>query len=251
MPFNKKLLTAAGLVLSLTTLNAEAVLTPYIAVDGSAVVYSSISDITWTADANLLGTMISNQGYNTVVNAIIAASPIITNTPNDFSPTGSYNISVAEFSSSGWGLTSWFGAQAFTAYLNRINYAGSNQWALPSAFANPGGGDIHFGSQFGQLFYNELGGTAGMSIPNTANFVNEQAYLYWLGTDYASNPNVAGDFFTSNGNQTYGNKFNQVYVWAVSPGQLPAAVPVPGAIWLMGSSLLGLLLFTHKKKLKS
>jgi hypothetical protein len=53
MPYKKPLLIA-GLLLSLTTLNAEAELIPY----SSAVrnlVYSSISNTTWIADTNLLG----------------------------------------------------------------------------------------------------------------------------------------------------------------------------------------------------
>jgi hypothetical protein len=40
---------------------------------------------------------------------------------------------------------------------------------------------------------------------------------------------------------SYGNKGKQGYAWAVSPGQVAAVVPVPGAVWLMGSGLLGLL----------
>ncbi len=55
-------LLATGLLLSLTTLNAEAALTAYTAAGNTPVVYSSVSDITWTADANLLGTMIQAQG---------------------------------------------------------------------------------------------------------------------------------------------------------------------------------------------
>jgi hypothetical protein len=38
--------------------------------------------LAWTANANLLGTLKSQQGYNAVVNAIIAASPVIHNTYN-------------------------------------------------------------------------------------------------------------------------------------------------------------------------
>lgn len=251
MPFNKKLLTTAGLLLSLTALNAEAVLTPYIAVDGSAVVYSSISDITWTADANLLGTMISNQGYDTVVNAIIAASPIITNTPNFYSPTGSYNVSTADFSVSNLGRTSWFGAQAFTNYLNSVKYAGSNQWALPSAGDPPQPINNPINGQLGQLFYNELSGTTNNNVHKTVYFVNEQADEYWL-VEHETISNSAWVFNTFKGGQHQydSHKLSPLFTWPVSPGQLPA-VPVPGAMWLMGSGLLGLLSFTHKKKQKS
>ena len=170
-------LLATGLLLSLTTLNAEAALTAYTAAaaGNTPVVYSSVSDITWTADANLLGTMIQTQGYNAVVNAIIAANPIINDTPNYWdtpSDSGYHNVTSADFDTTDLGRVNWFGVKAFTGYLNSINYAGSNQWALPSAGANPQWGHNQTDGQFGQLFYNELGGIAGSAMPDTANFTN-------------------------------------------------------------------------------
>ncbi len=251
MQCNKPLL-AAGLLLSMTTLTAEASLTLGIA-DGKSVVYSSVSNITWTGDANLLGTMIQNQGYDTVVNAIIAASPTITDTPNYLDGSygnhdgdngrpysGVYSLSSGDFSNTNPGLTSWFGAQAFTSYLNSINYASSSQWALPTAGANPQYGPNQTDGQFGQLFYTELGGTAFNAIPDTANFTNEQAYAYWSGTEYAPDPSFAWGFGTYGGYQHYDYKYGQLYAWAVSPGNV-AAVPVPAAVWLFGSGLMGLV----------
>lgn len=238
MQFNKPLL-AAGLLFGLTTLNAEAALTPYISA-GQSLVYSDISKVTWTGDANLLGTMIGNQGYSTVVNAIIAASPVIHDRPNFYDGNdGSYSISAADFSSRSLGRTNWFGAQAFVGYLNNINYGGSTQWRLPTSNAIYGYNGTA-GNELGQLFYNELSGTAGGNIPNTANFTNEQTYAYWLGTEYASSPAVAWVFYTGFGHQNYDGKGNQLYAWAVSPGQV-SAVPVPGAVWLFGTGLVGLL----------
>jgi len=89
------------------------------------------------------------------------------------------------------------------------------------------------------LFYNELGGTAYNNIPS-GPFSNVQAYVYWSGTEYAANPYGAWYFYTSYGNQGYDNKGFQFYAWAVSPGQVNA-VPVPGAVWLFGTGMLGLL----------
>jgi hypothetical protein len=257
-------LLAAGLLLNLTTLTAEATLTPYTSA-GQSLVYSSVSNITWTGDANLLGSLITSQGYNNVVNAIIAASPVITDTPNYFdgshgnygSYSGHYTLSAGDFSSIDLGRTTWFGAHAFTSYLNRINYAGSNQWALPGEGANPQYGDNQIGGQFGQLFYNELNalaypGTNGSDYGilhdgsfgtsgNAGPFVNAHTDTYWSGREYAFNPDNAWRFDTSDGWQTpFLVKASPSYVWAVSPGQV-SAVPVPGAIWLMSSGLLGLL----------
>jgi hypothetical protein len=91
----------------------------------------------------------------------------------------------------------------------------------------------------GELFYNELGGTAGSSIPS-GPFSNVQSYVYWSGTEYASSPGGAWYFGTDGGYQGSDDKYNQFYAWAVSPGQVNA-VPVPGAVWLFGTGMLGLL----------
>jgi len=240
-------LLATGLLLNLTTLTAEATLTPYTS-GGQSLVYSSVSDVTWTGDANLLGTMITSQGYNNVVNAIIAASPVITDTPNYFDGSynnydgennrpfsGTYSITAGDFSANGY--VSWFGAQAFVGYLNTINYAGSQQWALPTAGADPEFDYNQTRSQLGQLFYIELGGNLSANIPNTANFTNEQAYS-WSGTEHARSPHAAWGFDMGYGYLPLKNY--PLYAWAVSPGQV-SAVPVPGATWLFGTGLVGLL----------
>ena len=174
-------------------------------------------------------------GFTPAVNAIIAASPTITDS------LGSHTVTSADFSSSTLGIATWWGAKAFTGYLNSIDYAGSNQWALPSAGASPQVGYNQTGGQFGQLFYTELGGTAGNPIPNTAYFSNEQAHAYWLGTEYAPIDDFAWLLFTDDGLQVDYDKTGDLYAWAVSPGNVAAAVPEPGVVWLIGSGLIALL----------
>jgi hypothetical protein len=250
MPYNKSLLIAS-LLLSAASFNAQAALTSYTGANGVNLVYDNVTNLTWTKDANLLGSLETAQGYTNLVNAIVAASPVIKDTANLYdtsSYSGYHTVSAADFSSTSLGLASWFGAQAFMGYLNSINYGGSNQWALPSAGSNPDIGYNRTGTAFGELFYSELGGTIVNPIPNTATFDNEQAYAYWLGTEYAPIPNTefapfpedAWGFRTSDGGQVINSKDRPFYAWAVSPGEV-SAVPVPGAVWLMGSGLLGLL----------
>jgi hypothetical protein len=52
-------------------------------------------------------------------------------------------------------------------------------------------------------------------------------------------------FYAEYGYQHYEDKTVPFYAWVVSSGQIPA-VPVPGAFWLMGSGLLGLLCFRRR-----
>ncbi|MDT4288434.1 DUF1566 domain-containing protein [Methylomonas sp. MO1] len=234
----KPSMLAAGLLLSLTTLTAEASLTSYTGAGGAGLVYSSVSNVTWTQDANLFKTLYD--ANNNLVNLITAVTPSYTDPANGIQAIGDGGA-IDDFDTAS-GRLSWWGAKAFVNYLNSINYAGSIQWRLPTSNAIVGYNGTA-GNELGQLFYSELGGgTAGNTIPNTANFTNEQAYVYWYGTEYAPNPTSAWLFNTIIGLQAYSDKTIQLYAWAVSPGQVAAApVPAPGAIWLMGTGLLGLL----------
>lgn len=274
MQFNNTLL-AAGLLLSLITINAQATLTAGTA-GGQSVVYSSVSNITWTGDADLLNTMIKDQGYDTVVNAIIAASPVINNTPNIVETpanSGHHIVSTADFDLNrafyphypGSVLVSWFGAKAFTNYLNNINYAGSNRWALPSVKIGANGITAHQGnptdSQFSELFYIELGGTVSSTIPNTTYFTNEQASVYWMDTEL-TDPSFdiasayASIFMTNARNVEYDHSWlssapkqeSYAHAWVASPGNL-ATVPVPGAVWLFGTGLAGLIGSRHRRRI--
>ncbi len=213
-------------------------------IDGGLGVYDSITDITWTSDANLLGTLESQQGFTTVVNAIIASSPIIQDIPNiddnggSGSYSGIYDISAADFGAGG--LVDWWGAQAFVNYLNYANYGHSNQWALPTTpDSNASFGNSQTSSQLGELIYNELGGTEGSPIPRSPYFFHEQLNAYWFGTEYSPSPYYAWYFDTNNSYQIIDYKNAQYYAWAVSPGEA-SFLPVPSAVWLFGSGVLGI-----------
>ena len=231
---NFKPTLALGILLSVTTLNANAAgLNPY-AINGVNLVYSSVSNVTWTKDANLFKTLYD--ANPNLVNQITAVTPSY-NDPS-WGAQGIGDGDVIDDFDTATGKVTWWGGIAFTNYLNSINYGGSNQWRLPTSNAI-GGYNGTTGNELGQLFYSELGGTANNNIPNTAYFTNEQAYQYWSGTESASNPFNAWVFNTFNGFQTINNKSGQLYAWAVSPGQVTAAVAEPGVIWLLGAALLG------------
>lgn len=137
-------------------------------------------------------------------------------------------------------------------YLNKTNYAGSNQWRLPTVantsfgFNTPTNGTTA-GDELPELFYSELGGTAGSHIPFIAKFDNFENFLYWYGTEYAPDPIYAWNFITFGGNQYYGNKDSQFYAWAVSSGQI---TPVPEAdsvaMLLVGLGLVGGVVRRHR-----
>ena len=186
---------------------------------------------TWVSDANLFQTQAAGNA-NLVADIIAANSGVIHDSVYPFH-SGTYLLHSYDFTTS-TGTMDWFGAQAWIGYLNKTSHDGYNQT----------------GSQMGELCYNELGGVAGENISNTHNanynlFTNVQNSVYWSGSEYTFNPSYAWDF-TGYGGQRYSAKGFQSFAWAVHPGDI-SAVPVPGAIWLFGSGLLGLFGINRRK----
>ncbi|MBY0579075.1 MAG: hypothetical protein K2P57_08515 [Burkholderiales bacterium] len=211
--------------------------------NGNGLVYDSLLNVTWSSDANLLGTMLASDP--SLVSKIIAAVPAVTNTPNVYSPTGIHTLSAADFYIANPGVMNWFGAKAFVGYLNSSHYLGQNTWSLPAADPNCAMYNC-INSQLGSLFYNSLGGVAGSDIAITHNssynlFMNVQGN-YWFGTEYASNPNYAWSFYNNYGGQLANNpKISYIWSLAMLPGNVVAPVPELGewAMMLAGFGLIG------------
>jgi hypothetical protein len=80
---------------------------------------------------------------------------------------------------------------------------------------------------------------------NNVGLVNNlQAYMYWSGTQLGSS---SWSFDTIGGSQQFGPQTDTFFAWAVRSGDI-SAVPVPAAVWLFGSGLIGLSGFTRKRK---
>ena len=164
------------------------------------------------------------------------------------------NAGVSQVAHNAWaaGLDSTLTYNIDAAHT--VDWDGSS-WRLPSAGVNPTSGYNQTTSEMGHLFYNELGLTGGPpTYPwytdeqlNAEEFNNLIASWYWSGTEYAGNPGSAWLFDMNSGGQNYYGEVNVVDGLAVRNGQV-SAVPVPGAIWLLGSGLTGLVVARRKKK---
>lgn len=212
---------------------------------GGTMVYDTDRNITWVADANLFQTQaVSNTELVSQVISNIGQINDIPNTYDTPSDSGYHTLSLIDFDVNS-GKMSWFGAKA---WVDNLVYGGYSDWRLPTTVPTDFGYN-QTGSEMGHLFYSELGGVANSTISshhenayNLFNHVSDtlHASTYWSAAEYTPDPISAWVFSTFNGNQGRSRKFNTYYAWAVRDGDV-AIVPVPGAIWLFGTGLLGLL----------
>ena len=151
-------------------------------------------------------------------------------------------------------LLRWTGAMT---WATGIDVAGITGWRLPDTLQPDAGCDeqtgvVTFGynctgSEMGNLFYNVLGNTAG-SLTNSGPFSNVQSDYYWSATVHPTNTGAAGNFNMANGYQRYDNMALFNYAWAVHDGDVgETVVPIPSAVWLFGSGLIGLIGLARRK----
>ena len=107
-------------------------------------------------------------------------------------------------------------------------------------------------NELGYMFYQNMGGSfnddkTGTQTVDGVELTGVQSF-YWSGTAYAPNPINAWAFDFSDGVQFNGDKIDPGgHGWAVRAGDV-SAVPVPAAVWLFGSGLLGLVGMARRKK---
>ncbi len=203
----KPRIVALALLLALSALPAHAALELRA---GGTMVYDTDRDITWLADAN-------------------------------YASTSGYDAD---------GLMTW---SAANTWAESLVFGGYDDWRLPTTLPEPPVNGFNLaGSEMGHLFYEELGGVAHeqLSITHAANydlFSNIQAWIYWSGTSYSPDSENAWNFRFEDqysayqaGLLTWNYKTFEFYAWAVRSGDV-AVVPVPAAVWLLGSGLLGLV----------
>jgi hypothetical protein len=172
----------------------------------------------------------------------------------------SLNITWLDMSQS---VANWNEAVNWAANLS---HAGFSDWRLPNAapvngvafhYDESADGSTDWGynitssqSELAHLYYTSLGNSGAYasngdyidgSLSNTGPFSSLQLGVYWFGTEYApDSAHFAWSFLTDIGLQTDSLKSGSGFAIAVRNGDV-APVPVPAAMWLFGSGLLGLL----------
>jgi hypothetical protein len=158
-------------------------------------------------------------------------------------------------------LRSWDDAKTWSAGLT---LGGVSGWRLPYISVAAGAGPLTGGpvdcsaateiacrdNELGYMFYHNLSGTQGQLIltsgdPDLALFPTLQNDFYMSGT--AGESIFVWDFLFFNGLNLTRLKSGGDFAWAVHAGDV-GAVPMPAAVWLFGSGLLGLIGIARRKK---
>lgn len=147
------------------------------------------------------------------------------------------------------GTNNWGDSNDWVASLD---IGGVMGWRLPTTTyadttcSNPGGASMGTGctgSEMGYLFNVE-----GISAASPGPFsgIQDSSLGYWSATPFLSNSAWIFDFGT--GIQSSGPANSPWrYAWAVQTGDV-GVVPIPAAVWLFGSGLLGLLGLSRRKR---
>lgn len=150
------------------------------------------------------------------------------------------------------GLMTWAAADAWAAGLT----LGGVSWRLPNMDVNNNTIVVNCSSdtqaacmdnEYGHLFYYGAGTTKGSGVTSASQglFKNVQADVYWSSTDFAFTDPAVWGFNFSDGVQDGTRKTSSHYAWAVHTGM----VPVPAAVWLFASGLLGLIGVARQRRL--
>lgn len=150
------------------------------------------------------------------------------------------------------GLMSWNDANTWAANLS---LGGAVDWRLPAADPTCASVDC-INSEMGHLFYTELSGTAWNPIANSSDpdlnlFTNirldSNQRWYWTSTSFPGY-SAHRNFNFYYGWQSNNYNYSEQPAWAVHDGDVGSPVPLPGAIWLLGSGLIGIVGIRRKFK---
>jgi len=146
------------------------------------------------------------------------------------------------------GLMDWSTANSWAAGLT---IGGVSGWRLPSADANGDGTVVDCDgvgvtgcadNEMSFLYWEE-----GITTIDQSPFSDVRSGVYWSATESSSDSSRAWALGFNMGQLATNSKTGTNYAWAVHTGDV-SAVPVPAALWLFGSGLLGLIGISRRKK---
>jgi hypothetical protein len=172
------------------------------------------------------------------------------------------NITWYDFEAAG---RDWQEAKDWAADLEiTVNGTKYSDWRLPTSLnqddSGPTDGYNVTGSEMGHLYYTELGNKGyydvnghyqpDYGLVNKGPFTNLIGFAYWS-NEVGNDPSYDGGawyFMFNGGRQSIIYDDQHYYPLAVHEGNVGAPVPIPTAVWLFGTGLLGL--FGVRRKIR-
>lgn len=152
------------------------------------------------------------------------------------------------------GANTWGNQMAWAAGLN---IDGVIDWRLPNMDVNGDGTIVSCttnqaackDNEYGHLLHYGAGSVFGSGITagSPGPFSNVQTGYYWSTTETTPVSSDAWFLHFYAGNQAVRSKNSLLFAWAVHEGNV-GAVPIPAAVWLFGSGLLGLVGAARRKQ---
>jgi hypothetical protein len=213
---------------------------------GNGLLYDDVLNVTWLQDANYAKTSgASTSGLMDWATATAWAANLnfdglsgwrlATNTPVSGGSSFNPGYQVNGSSDFGYNITS---PNSELAYMYNVNLGLKDYYSTNFIYQPTYG---IFGNGTGTIY----------DQANIGLVQNLRSFSYWSGAENsaaghtAGNPGIAWYFDASTGLQTSQFENAAFFAWAVHPGDV-SAVPVPSAVWLFGSGLLGLLGFKRR-----
>jgi hypothetical protein len=146
------------------------------------------------------------------------------------------------------GLLTW---DAAVNWADSLETGSAMNWRLPTAdnCVSTNTNPMDCSAEFNRLFYNELGGTQGDPLTGDVGPFADIQNNYWTSEERVSDPPSAWYFWFggSAGTRDWAWADDEtISVWAVHDGNI--ATPIPAAIWLFGSGLLGMLGLAYRRR---
>ena len=210
---------------------------------GGGLIYDDVLNVTWLQDANYVNTT----GYDDELRGYNTDGRLYWHEAVAWAENLVFYDSVRDVNWDDWRLP-----RTLPVNGNYYTYDRSYDGSTDNGYNISATGSAYPGStasEMAYMFYNNLGnvgyfGVNGYNpmpnygLSNTGPFIYiEDTYPYWSGTEYIPDSAEAWQFHFGYGFQWERNKGGGLMVGAVRAGD----VPIPGAVWLLGSGLIALV----------